>query len=238
MTLNSNNLSKSFYKQPLESFQNTDLQKKLNKLSNFNSNNIDKELIDRALRLADGNPRLLEWLDGEVLSQRDADSQIREFEFNSEGWRQRVIWEREDTARLNIDRSIERIVSRCLVFEIPVPLSALEAVCHSIDDSKQLLNKAIALGLIEVNSEREESNRLYRVSRIIPHIIPNIQLPEAPKVYSLYQKANESLYQLWGNEENHSKEKWQEIFRLKFANRENPERFRQGFAQLLAVQHN
>ena len=43
---------------------------------------------------------------------------------------------------------------------------------------------------------------------------------------------------MWGNRENISEEKWQEIFRLLFANKENPQRFRQGFSQMLAVQVN
>ncbi|MDB9325744.1 GUN4 domain-containing protein, partial [Nodularia spumigena CS-590/02] len=76
------------------------------------------------------------------------------------------------------------------------------------------------------------------VSRILPHIIPSIQLPEGTEVYSLYQKAHDKLHQLWGNKDNKSEEKWREIFRLKFANRENSERFRQGFSQMLDVQYN
>ncbi|MGB6301071.1 MAG: GUN4 domain-containing protein, partial [Rivularia sp. (in: cyanobacteria)] len=126
----------------------------------------------------------------------------------------------------------------CLVFEIPVPIQALEAVCNSISDYKKQLERAIELGLIEVSPEADESKRVYRVSRILPHIIPTIQLPEEPKVYNLYQRAHEILHQLWGNKENRSKEKWQEIFRLKFANKENPQRFRQGFYEMLAVQYN
>jgi hypothetical protein len=77
---------------------------------------------------------------------------------------------------------------------------------------------------------------LYRVSRILPQIIPTIQLPEAPEVYSLYRKASEALSQCWGNRDNESEERWREIFRLLFADRENSQRFRQGFHKMLAVQ--
>ncbi|QIR38505.1 CHAT domain-containing protein [Tolypothrix sp. PCC 7910] len=227
----------SFDKQPLESFRKSDLQKKLSRLTAFNSEEISLNLIEQAEILADGNPRLLEFFN-EVLLGQDAERQLSQYQTSSHGWRERIIWERDDAPRLQIDQYIEPIVSRCLVFEIPVPRSALEAVCESISEYQKQLNRAIELGLIEVSPEAEESNRLYRVSRIIPHIIPNIHLPEAPKVYSLYQRASEKLRELWGNKQNESEEKWQEIFRLKFANKENPERFREGFYQMLAVQHN
>ncbi len=228
-------LLQSFYKQPLESFRKSDLRKKLSRLKAFNDDKIEQSLIKRAKTLADGNPRLLEWLNDEVLLGEDAETKLTQLEANPTEWKGRIIW---SELYEQIDKSIERILSRCLVFEIPVPMQALEGVCESISDYKKQLSRAIELGLIEVSSEPEESNRVYRVSRILPHIIPNIQLPEAPKVYSLYQKAHEILHQLWGNKENRSQEKWQEIFRLLFANLGNSDRFRQGFSQMLAVQYN
>ena len=228
-------LLQSFYKQPLESFRKSDLRKKLSRLKAFNDDKIEQSLIKRAKTLADGNPRLLEWLNDEVLLGEDAETKLTQLEANPTEWKGRIIW---SELYEQIDKSIERILSRCLVFEIPVPMPALEAVCESISDYKKQLSRGIELGLIEVSSELEESNRVYRISRILPYIIPNIQLPEAPEVYSLYQKAHEILHQLWGNKENGSEEKWREIFRLKFANKENPERFRQGFSQMLSVQYN
>ncbi|MCG6137731.1 MAG: GUN4 domain-containing protein [Nostoc sp. LLA-1] len=229
-------LLQCFYKQPLEGLRKSDLQKKLKQLEAFNSDK-NKKLIERALQLADGNPRLLEWLNHDVLSKEDADSQLSKFEASSEGWREKIIWETEDAPQLKIDQSIEKIVSRCLVFKIHVPMSALEAVCESIPDYKEQLNRAIGLGLIEVSPEPDEK-RVYWVSRILPHIIPSIHLPEGTESYFLYQKAHDKLHQLWGNKNNESREKWQEIFRLKFANKENSERFRQGFSQMLEVQYN
>ncbi len=228
-------LDESFYKQPLESFRKSDLQKKLSRLKAFNSEEISLNLIERAKTLADGNPRLLEWLNDEVLLGEDAETKLTQLEATPNEWKRRIIWEE---LYEQLDPTTERILSRCLVFEIPVPISALEAVCKSIFDYKKQLNRAIELGLIEVSPEPKESNRIYRVSRILLHIITNIRFPEAPEVYSLYQKAHEKLHQLWGNKKNKSEEKWQENFRLKFANKENSERFRQGFSQMLAVQHN
>ncbi len=115
---------------------------------------------------------------------------------------------------------------------------ALEAVCNSLTKYQQQLQRGLDLGLIEMSYEPKEEDRVYRVSRILPHIIPKIQLPEVPEVYSLYSKAHAKLYQLWGNKENESEEQWTEIFRLLFADKNNPARFRQGFYQLLKVQRN
>ncbi len=232
----------NFYEQPLEGLRKADLQKKLKKLQNFQYGKDDNEkelIVERALELADGNPRLLEWLNDEVLLGENVDSELSKYEESSELWKDKIIWLKEGDPKLRIDASVKEIVNQCLVFKIPVPIQALEAVCNSISDYKKQLERAIELGLIEVSAEAEESKRVYRVSRILPRIIPTIQRPEEPYVYKLYQKAYKILHELWGNKENESREKWQEIFRLKFAtNKENPQRFRQGFSEMLAVQYN
>ncbi|MEH1800438.1 MAG: CHAT domain-containing protein [Nostoc sp.] len=228
-------LDESFYKQPLESFRKSDLQKKLSRLTAFNSKEIPQNLIERATTLADGNPRLLEFLNNEVLSKQDAENELTKLEQSPKLWKDKIIW--EELYQL-IDEPLQKILSYCLIYKIPVPMGALEAVCDELPNYQQQLQRGLNLGLIEVSPEVKEENRIYRVSRILPHIITNIQIPEAPKVYSLYQRASDTLHQLWGNKQNISKEKWQEIFRLKFANKENPERFREGFYQMLKVQYN
>ncbi|MBE9082842.1 GUN4 domain-containing protein [Tolypothrix sp. LEGE 11397] len=226
-------LLQSFYKQPLESFRKSDLQKKLIRLKAFNSREIEPNLIERAKALADGNPRLLEWLNDEVLSKSDPETKLIQLEGSPQDWKGKIVWEE---LYEQIDPLLEKVLSYCLVFEIPVPKSALEAVCESLSGYSEQLSRAIELGLLEVSSEVKELERVYRVSRILPHIIPNIQLPHQPKVYELCQQGSRELYKLWEDEEN--KEKWYEIFRLFFAHNENPLKFRQGFSQMLAAQWN
>jgi len=230
-----NDLLSDFYKQGLERLREAELTKKLSRLENFSSGELPDGLRERALNLAEGNPRLLEFLNNEVLGSSDVEDQLRELEQSPERWTDLIIW--TELYQL-IDESLQQVLSYCLVYNIPVKLVALEAVCCSLTEYQLQLQRGQKLSLIEVSPEPEESNRLYRVSRVIPHIIPSIQLPNAPFVYSLYQKAHEKLDQLWGNKKNQSQEKWREIFRLKFAKRDNPERFRQGFSQMLAVQFN
>lgn len=228
-------LLEDFYKQGLEPLRNAELTKKLSRLENFSSGKIPNDLQEKALNLADGNPRLLEYLNQEVLDSLNVETKLTELEQSPELWKDKIIW--SELYQL-IDEPLQKILSDCLVYDISVPIEALEAVCNSLPNYQRQLQRGLKLGLVEVSPESDESKRVYRVSRIIPYIIPTIKLPDAPFVYSLYQKAHEKLYQLWGITENDSVEKWREIFRLKFANREKPKRFREGFSQMLAVQSN
>jgi CHAT domain-containing protein len=225
----------SFYEQGLESLKKAELTKKLNLLKNFNSNKISEDVREKALILADGNPRLLEFLNTEVLGKQDAETKLTELEQSPELWKDRIIW--EELYQL-IDKPLQQVLSHCLVYEIPVPMTALEVVCESLPNYKQQLQRGLDLGLIEMSPEPREEDRSYRVSRILPHVIVNIQIPKESEVYGLYRKAHEKLNQLWKNETNRSGEQWQEIFRLLFADKGNPERFRQGFFEMLAVQYN
>lgn len=220
----------SFYSQGLEAFSGSDLQKKLRKLENFNSGNLSEALIERALNLADGNPRLLEFLNNEILVPKNVEAKLTELEQSPKKWKYKIIWEELDKL---IDEPLQQILSYCLVYELSVPMVALEAVCDSLPNYQQHLRRGLDLGLIEMSPEPTESNRVYRVSRILPHIIHPIGLPRVPQVYSLYRKAHEELHNLWGNQENKSEERWREIFRLLFADRNNPQRFREGFSLML-----
>lgn len=224
-----------FYKQGLEPFRKAELIKKLNRLKNFNSDKISEDVRERALNLADGNPRLLEFINNEVLGQKDAEAKLTELENSPELWKDKIIW--EELYQL-IDEPLQQVLSHCLVYEIPVPMSALEVVCESLPNYKHQLQRGLDLGLIEVSFEPKEEDRVYRVSRILPHIIVNIQLPKEPEVYCLYRKAHNKLYEFWGNRDNESEEKWREIFRLLFDDKDNTERFRQGFSLMLEVQYN
>ncbi|MGK7950778.1 MAG: GUN4 domain-containing protein [Xenococcaceae cyanobacterium] len=224
-----------FLPQGLESFKKAELTKKLNRLEHFCSDDLAENIRNRALDLANGNPRLLEFLNNEILGKEDTEAKLTELEQSPELWKDKIIW--KELYQL-IDEPLQEVLSHCLVYEIPVPMAALEAVCDSLPKYQKQLQRGLDLGLIEMSPEPRKENRVYRVSRILPHIIPTIRLPEAPKVNSLYRNAHEKLHELWGHKKNRSEEKWREIFRLLFADKESPERFRQGFSQMLAVECN
>jgi hypothetical protein len=223
---------------PSFKYKESDLEKKRRRLEHFSSGKIDKNYIERALTLADGNPRLLEWLNNEVLSSGDIDAKLRSFENESDvTWRDKIVWRLEEKPQLLTDEALEKVVSNCLIYEIPVPLAALEAVCQSVPNYQKKLQQAQDKGLIEVihNDDRET---LYRASHI-KHINPHIELPkDASKLSDLEKTAAKVLTELWGNEENNNEERWAEIFRLAFAETENPERFREQFDKMISVQYN
>jgi len=230
-------LLQSFFVQGLDPFRKSDLKKKLARLEHFSSERVDEGIKARALQLADGNPRLLEFLNDEVLGKADASEQLSQMEKDSQQWqewKEKIVW---PELYAQIDTTLERLLSCCLVFEVPVPMSALKAVCSSVSDAPKQLERALELGLIEVSFQAKQAQRLYRVSRILPRIISRVQLPEAPKRYGLCRAACETLSPLWGTKENRNEEHWQELFRLAFGNRENPQRFREGFHRMLAIQY-
>ena len=250
-TFNSPLLEEFYHLKSLPSFKykESDLEKKLRRLEHFSSGKIDKNYIERALNLADGNPRLLEWLNNEVLSSGNIDTKLRSFENETDvTWRDKIVWRLEEKPQLLTDEALEKVVSNCLIYEIPVPLVALEAVCQSVPNYQKKLQQAQDKGLIEVicNDDRET---LYRASHI-KHINPHIELPkDASKLSALAATAAKTLTELWGNEENKNEAmfpepgnindiRWGEIFRLAFAETENSDRFREQFDKMISVQYN
>ncbi|MDB9509334.1 CHAT domain-containing protein [Microcystis aeruginosa CS-338/01] len=238
-TFNSPLLEEFYHLESLPSFKykESDLEKKLRRLEHFSSGKIDKNYIERALTLADGNPRLLEWLNNEVLSSGDIDAKLQSFENGSDvTWRDKIVWRLEEKPQLLTDEALEKVVSNCLIYEIPVPLAALEAVCQSVPNYQKKLQQAQDKGLIEVICN-DDSKTLYRASHI-KHINPHIELPkDASKLSGLAGTAAKALTELWGNKENENEEKWVEIFRLAFAETENPDRFREQFDKMISVQY-
>ena len=223
-----------FFSQGLEPLRKAELTKKLNRLEHFSSDQLSEDIRNQALELADGNPRLLEFLNNEILGRKEVEAKLTELEESPELWKDQIIW--QELYQL-IDEPLQQILSYCLVYEIPVPMVALEAVCDSLTDYQQQLKRGLDLGLIEMSPESKQEDRVYRVSRILLYMISNIRLPEAPKVHSLYRKAHDKLHELWGHRENRSEERWREIFRLLCADKETSERFRQGFSQMLTLQY-
>ncbi|MDB9519483.1 GUN4 domain-containing protein [Roseofilum reptotaenium CS-1145] len=224
-----------FFIQPLDSFHHADLQKKLRRLEHFSSAELDEELLQRTLTLSAGNPRLLEMLNKDVLSQANAEEILTEWENHPEKWKWSIIWEGD--LYPPVDNALAKIISACSIYEINVPMAALTAVCKgqlsSREDEQKQIKRAINFGLIEVSHHLKEGKREYRVSQNLSQIFPAVRLPEdTDKLYRLYQKAWAALTELWANIENKNQGQWQEIFRLKFAEKGNPERFREGFEKM------
>ncbi len=84
-----------------------------------------------------------------------------------------------------IDKPLEEMLQRGLVFELPVPREALAAICEGIPNFDQQINRGVALGLLEVSPDSS-----LRVPRILP-----LKLPEDGE--TLHKQAAEVLYGFW-----------------------------------------
>ncbi|MEQ9367465.1 MAG: tetratricopeptide repeat protein [Coleofasciculus chthonoplastes F3-SA18-01] len=202
-----------FYKQVMDSLRGADLPKKCNRLTAFGSESqVDEALQAQAQRLADGNPRLLEWLDKVLLNLESPQLALKRGEKNTVAeilarleadpveLREKVLAKE----LLNqMDQPMREMLSRGLVFELPVPREAFIAVCRggfrdkltgntdnseakpALNNVDEYINRAIALGLLEVSPDES-----LRVPRILP-----LKLPEDAE--TLHRKAAEVLYRLW-----------------------------------------
>jgi tetratricopeptide (TPR) repeat protein len=191
-----------FYKQPLEGMRGADLRKKCSRLVAFGAKSeVDEALKSQARRLADGNPRLLEWLD-KILQNSTVDQVaiLNRLEVDAVELREQVLAE---ALLQQMDATMGEMLSQGLVFELPVPREALTAVCENIPNLDNYINRAVALGLLEVSPDKS-----LRVPRILP-------LTLSTHVETLYQQAAEVLYRLWYEDaESQVEEEKLEIHRL------------------------
>ncbi|MEH2183940.1 tetratricopeptide repeat protein [Nostoc sp.] len=193
-----------FHKQPLDALQGADLQKKFSRLTAFSAKSqVDEALKFQAQKLADGNPRLLEWLN-KILQNTTVDvaAILNRLAADPVELREQVLAE---ALLEQMDTTMREMLSRGLVFELPVPREALAAVCENIPNLEHYINRAVALGLLEVSHDQA-----LRVPRILP-----VQLPRDGE--ALHKQATEVLYRLWWEEaEKSTEERGLEIHRLAY----------------------
>jgi hypothetical protein len=206
-------LLQDFYKQPMDGLRGADLRKKCSRLPAFDAKSqVDEALQSQAIRLADGNPRLLEWLNRVLLNLDPPQPPLKRGEQSTVG--EILAGLEADPVELQeqvlpqallaqIDQPLEEMLQQGLVFELPVPREALAAVCEGIPNLEQQINRAVALGLLEVSPDSS-----LRVPRILP-----LKLPEDAE--TLHKQAAEVLYRLWWDEaESSTEEQQQEVYRL------------------------
>ncbi|MEH2173299.1 tetratricopeptide repeat protein [Nostoc sp.] len=194
-------LNHRLYREPLGALGGADLIKKYNRLDSFNGSwQFQPDLPERAKKAADGNPRLLEWLDQilqnspkspeaergvEMILQKMAD---KEKEFREDILAQELLKQQTPALRL--------MLGKLLVYELPVPLAAIDPICEDISSWESHKQRAEILGLLEVTLTNN-TERLYRVPRILS---PLLEFPENPKGEELYKQAAQILYRLWREE--------------------------------------
>ncbi|BBD61940.1 TPR repeat-containing protein [Nostoc sp. HK-01] len=194
-------LNHRLYREPLGALGGADLIKKYNRLDSFNGSwQFQPDLPERAKQAADGNPRLLEWLDkilqnsqNSLEAEKGVEMILQKMEEKEKEFRENILAEellKQQTPALRL------MLGKLLVYELPVPLAAISPICEDISSWESHIQRAEILGLLEVTLTNN-TERLYRVPRILS---PLLEFPENPKGEELYKQAAQILYRLWWEE--------------------------------------
>jgi tetratricopeptide (TPR) repeat protein len=182
-------LDQRLHREQLAALSGADIQKKCNRLVSFSADSkVDQELQLKALEASTGNPRLLEWLDKVLqaphLNQKQIIEQVKS---KTQEFRESILAE-ELLNRQPL--KLQRMLGFCLVYQLPVPQSAIKALCPKTFDVNSYINRAVSLGLLESIHSQEDT--LYYVPRILE---PLLDFPEDS--IELYKAATEHLDEIW-----------------------------------------
>ncbi len=209
-TLPDPTLNRRLYREPLAALRGADLRKKCQRLESFSPDSeVDAELQERAKNAADGNPRLLEWLNQILLTRSVAISKIitkmqeAEAEFRADILAEELLNQQE--------KDLREMLRLGLVFQVPVPRAAFTEICTKIRNLETHITRAISLGLLENIKSIPADGELLRVPRLLPLAVTEDDEP-------LHTQAAEILYRLWWEEsENDTEERLLEVHRLAWA---------------------
>ncbi|BAY35883.1 TPR repeat-containing protein [Nostoc sp. NIES-2111] len=208
-------LNHRLYREPLGALGGADLIKKYNRLDSFNGSwQFQPDLPERAKKAADGNPRLLEWLDKILQNSPKSPSAERGVEMILQKMADKEKEFREDIlAQVLLKQQspgLRQMLGKLLVYELPVPQAAIDPICEDISSCESHIQRAEFLGLLEVTLTNNKK-RLYRVPRILS---PLLEFPENPKGEELYKQAAQILYRVWWEAESSTEAQKLEIHRL------------------------
>ena len=192
-------------REPVAALRGADLQKKCQRLEAFQRQSaVNIELKKQAQSIADGNPRLLEWLDIVLREpELDKDKILNRMAAEEKRFRESIL--AEELLKQQSEELV-KMLSSGRVFELPVPEEAISAVCTDIGEWKQHLQRAVTLGLLEASQFRGQTS--YRVPQILAGLLPSIERPE------VFQTAAEVLDRLWWQTKKANEEQCLEIYRL------------------------
>ncbi|MCT7956416.1 CHAT domain-containing protein [Laspinema palackyanum] len=185
-------LNRRLYREPLAALRGEDLRKKCQRLESFKvDSGVDAGLQERAKKVADGNPRLLEELNkilqtsGLTIGEITTQMQKAEEQFRVDILAEKLLNQQ--------DKDLREILRLGLVFEMPVPRSAFEELCSQIRNRDTHISRAISLGLLETIQSTPVDGELLRVSRLL-----GLTAPENHE--SLYNQGANILYRMWVEE--------------------------------------
>ena len=178
-------LDDRLYRKQVTALRGADLTKKCRRLKAFGSTSgVGIELQEKGKRIADGNPRLLEWLNGVLLVEGLEKNKILSGMMKEETrFRESILAEK--LVKQQSDGLINMLW--CLqIFELRVPEATISRVCDDIVDEEKHRERVVALGLLEVSEVG--GDRCYRVPQILAKVLPAKRRPAR-----LIEKAADSL---------------------------------------------
>ncbi|MCX6048513.1 MAG: tetratricopeptide repeat protein [Chloroflexi bacterium] len=188
----------ALYAHQLDRLNDEAVQKKVTRLtpaSNAPASASRAALHDRAIAIADGNPRLLEWL-FDLLAQEpsatpDMDALLARMAEQETALREDILAAALLTAQTP---TLRQMLARGLTCALPVPtavLDALDALDPALPNTGQERPRATALGLLEATTEPADQ---WRVPRILA---PLLAAEAQPEQALLAATAARTLHTLW-----------------------------------------
>ncbi|MFN7376382.1 MAG: CHAT domain-containing protein [Pseudanabaena sp.] len=213
-------LNARLFRVPLFSLRGVDLKKKCDRLAGFKLPMLSREdaeplvaLQKQAIAVADGNPRLLEWLaailPNDLLTEAQKQEVLDRMMAKQIEFREHILAE---TLLAQQSPDLREMLRLGLVFDLPVPELVFAKVCEGVENLKVHQDRAKAIGLLESNSPpflRGAGGDLYRVPKILVELLS----PEFTQ--EIYATAARELYRVWWESDyNISEDEALEIHRL------------------------
>jgi len=198
----------TLHEESLESLRGPDLDKKCRQLARLRQDaDTESKTTERVLELGAGNPRLLERLN-RVLAYRGADDEtITSLEHEAERFRVD-----HHGVALRQEPACRHLVARAAIYNLPVPLEALEAICGG-EGFEAHLQQAVSLGLVERGRNATGGQEHYYVSPIVGSLVEQELDPQSRR--SALVQGADYLYWIWYLCEKHRTEtRLLEVFRL------------------------
>lgn len=177
------------HKASLTGLRDAELSKKLKRMTGFQQ--ATPEHRAQAIMLADGNPRLLEWLDQILLNpQIPVDELFARLQAEALRFREAILLQALVDAQSS---AVRRVIALTALYRVPVPLLAIETLSADTQTQHHLA-QAVQVGLVEQSDEQGQVH--YFVSSLLDTALAGeIQ---ASKQEALQATAAQALNELWG----------------------------------------
>lgn len=191
------------HKASLSALRDAELAKKLQRMAGFQQATPAHRA--QAITLADGNPRLLEWLDQVLLNPQIAvDELFARLQAEALRFREAILLQALVDAQ---SRAVRRVIALTALYRVPVPLLVIETLSADAQTQHHLA-QAVQVGLVEQSYEQGQAH--YFVSSLLDTALAG-ELQDSERE-TLQATAAQALQGLW--QEHLDENKDAEILRL------------------------